>query len=91
MDEPSIHGGYDRVCQREQLLAEVTMWRERAERAEAENRKLRDAWPQNIHHTVRRCGYGWELYDNAGTKQILGTYDECINAAAGITPADVEG
>ena len=34
-DEPSIHGGYDRVCQREQLLAEVTMWRERAERAEA--------------------------------------------------------
>jgi hypothetical protein len=120
-DEASIHGGYDRVCQRAALLTEIdalrrklvnaelqqqatedrvisaldtlAVWRERVERAESENRKLRDAWPDHFEGLVRRRAYKYYRLSLATGEDnwiAHNTRDEAINAAAGITDSKKE-
>ena len=72
--------------------AENAELRQRAERAEGENRKLRDAWPSSDNmknmlsdgYNGKFCTYG--VWEQGG--DYIGTRDEAINAAAGITAAD---
>jgi hypothetical protein len=70
-------------------LDTLAVWRERAERAESENRKLRDAWPTNdsrqtcICETIAGRFFTWN-----DLRQFYDTRDQAINAAAGITAAD---
>jgi hypothetical protein len=88
---------YDRKChcpscqdtEIERLETEIDALRQRAERAESENRKLRDAWPTNdsrktcICETIAGRFFTWN-----DLRQFYETRDEAINAAAGITAAD---
>jgi len=76
------------------LETEIDALRQRAERAEGENRKLRDAWPDDSEGLVRRSVNKWYRLSLAtGEDNWIAhdTRDEAINAAAGITDSKKGG
>ena len=77
-------------------LDSLATWRQRAERAELENRKLRDAWPgSNVGSQYPQWDatfQRWFIYRSGRDKrEFFVTRDEAINAAAGIGTNTKEG
>jgi len=85
--EPQQQATEDRVTS---ALDTLAVWRERAERAESENRKLRDAWPGVYWDAATNK---WFRLSNPWTcdRKYYDTRDEAINAAAGIDTSTKEG
>ena len=76
-------------------LDSLATWRERAERAEAENYKLRDAWPsRDNRQNIISDGYSGKFFTYGDWQQdgkYYDTRDAAINAAAGIDTSTKEG